>query len=555
MGRRMSRERRGGMAAGLVRPAPVGHDAIMSRTSALLTVEQMSEADRLTIAGGKPGIELMEQAGRAVAETVMERLSPSDGTIAVYCGPGNNGGDGFIAARLLHRAGYPVVLGLLGPRSALKGDAAEAERRWGRACGSLFAIELAEVAGVVDALFGAGLARDLDGEARTIVERINLWSRETGRPVFAVDVPSGLDGDSGQVRGVAISATQTVTFFRRKPGHLLLPGRILCGETEAEDIGIGDAVLESIQPQAFVNEPALWQGEWPRPGIAGHKYSRGHALVLSGSAWHTGAARLAARGALRAGAGLVTMASPGDALAVHAAHLTSIMLTPSDGSEGLREALADGRRNVLVMGPGLGVGAETRALVAAALSAKAGEYGRSFVLDADALTSFADASADLRDLIAAAPGPVVLTPHDGEFQRLFKDLRRESQASRKVSQTAHEEPPSSKLTRTRNAAAWSGAVVVLKGADTVVAMPDGRASISGESAPWLATAGSGDVLAGMIGGLLAQGMPAFAAASAAVWLHARAAVRFGPGLISEDIPEALPGVFADLIDKIDGGEN
>jgi NAD(P)H-hydrate epimerase len=486
---------------------------------ALLTNDEMAAADRLAISGGVPGLVLMERAGAAVADAALAMVKPG-GRVAVLCGPGNNGGDGFLAARLLAQRGYDVRVSLLGDVSALKGDAAEMARRWPgsvAACGS-GALEGADL--VVDALFGAGLTRDIDGQARTTIDAVNA----SGIPVLAVDVPSGLDGTTGAIRGVAVRAQRSVTFFRLKPGHLLMPGRALCGETLLADIGLPAAVLVEIRPQTRANGPALWRSALPVPGLDGHKYVRGHAVVVSGSLHATGAARLGARGALRAGAGLVTVASPREALVANAAHLTAIMLLPFDDAPGLAAILSDRRKNAVLIGPGAGVGRATVELTGVALAS-----GAASVLDADALTSAAD---DPPALFRAIGGdvrrPVVLTPHDGEFARLFPRLT------------------GSKLARARAAAAESGAVVVLKGPDTVVAAPDGRAAINANAPPWLATAGSGDVLAGMITGLLAQRMPAWEAACAAVWMHGAAATRFGPGLIAEDLPEMLPQVLASL---------
>jgi hydroxyethylthiazole kinase-like uncharacterized protein yjeF len=507
----------------------------------LLTNEQMAEADRLTISAGTPGIVLMERAGAAIAREALRLLtqrSPGRARVYVACGPGNNGGDGFVAARLLADQGIDVSLGLLGTRDALKGDAALAAAAWRHdvqplmSCFSDRAFNEADL--VIDALFGAGLSRDLEGEPRAAITQLNDWTQRTRRPILAVDVPSGLDGSSGIVRGVAVEARRTVTFFRLKPGHLLMPGKLLCGETSIADIGIEAGVCAAIQPKAFANGPAVWGPAFRLPGVEGHKYSRGHALVMSGSLSHTGAARLAARGALRAGAGLVTVLAPSDALPVHAAALTAIMTrlcnTPSD----LTAVLQDKRLNVLVIGPALGVGDATRELVLNALSSvrPTDDKRRAFVLDADALTSFADCLPVLAEAIHASGAPVVLTPHEGEFKTLF----------------GAQVKSGSKLERTRHAAVLSGATVLLKGPDTTVAGPDGMATIAYELPPWLATAGSGDVLAGIIGGLLAQGMPAFEAASAAAWLHGAAAAHFGPGLISEDIPEHLPPVYRRLIE-------
>ncbi|MGH6867637.1 MAG: NAD(P)H-hydrate dehydratase, partial [Methylocella sp.] len=409
---------------------------------------------------------------------------------------------------------------------------------------------------VIDALFGAGLVRDLDGRAKNLVLRLNEWTKRTKKAILSVDVPSGIDGSSGQIRGAAISAARTVTFFRRKPGHLLLPGRIHCGGTIVADIGIPDHFLAAISPKTFANCPAVWQRTFPVPGMNGHKYSRGHAVVLSGGLAQTGAARLAARGALRAGAGLVTIATPREALCVHAAALTAIMTRVCDNAEDLMSLLADRRKNTLVMGPGLGVGEKTRALVRAALSpdGKSGAPSHAVVLDADALTSFEDDVFGLAQMIRRRSREVVLTPHDGEFARLFGHAGQNDQSkwlgldmSEQVLLSHFDGLHSkSKLDRARAAAALSGAEIVLKGPDTVVADPEGLATIAEDLPPWLATAGSGDVLAGIVGGLLAQVMPPFEAASAAVWLHGAAARHFGPGLIAEDIPENLPPVLRAL---------
>ena len=485
----------------------------------LLTADEMGQADRLAMQGGVLGLALMESAGRAVADEV-SRGFPDARAVAVLCGPGNNGGDGFVAARHLLEKGYAVRLGFQGDRAKLPHDAAAMAKLWTGAVEPLAAGLLARADVVVDALFGAGLARPIEGGFATLIEALN----KSGLPVIAVDVPSGIDGTTGAVRGVAVRARATVTFFRRKPGHLLLPGREACGEVSVADIGIPDSVLEVIKPRTFANEPALWLAHFPWPKAEGHKYARGHAVVVSGPAYSTGAARLAAEGALRAGTGLVTVASPQDALAVNAAQLTAIMVRPADGAKELAGLLTDERKNAVLIGPGVGGGERTKAMVLAALASHA-----AVVLDADALTSFAPDADTLFKVIASRAAPVALTPHEGEFARLFG-------------------PPgeASKLERARAAAQRSGAIVLLKGADTVVAAPDGRASINATSSPWLATAGTGDVLAGMVLGLLAQRMEAFEAVSAAVWLHGRAAQLFGPGLIAEDLPKLLPSVLREL---------
>ena len=440
-----------------------------ARCPELLTPGQMAMADRLTIESGAPGIQLMERAGAAVADEAA-RLARSAGRIAVLCGPGNNGGDGFVAARLLKARGYSVRLALLGDRGALRGDAALAAERWGEGVGPASDLRLDDADLIIDALFGAGLDRDIVGAARDCVARINAFGGAGRRPVLAVDTPSGIDGATGAVRGVAVQATASVTFFRLKPGHLLLPGRVLCGRLALADIGIGASTLATIGPQAFANAPTVWRAAFPGLAPGANKYSRGSALVLSGAASHTGAARLAARAALRVGAGLVTLASPLDAVAVNAAHSTAVMVAPFDGTAGFGGLLDDVRRNAVVMGPGAGGGRETRELVEAALGRARG--GRGFVLDADALTSFAGESAALAALTRGAQVDVAITPHDGEFSRLFKG------------QDEILNLPS-KLARARAAAAFLGAVVVSKGADTVVAEPgDGRPSAMICRRPW-----------------------------------------------------------------------
>ena len=477
----------------------------------LLTVAEMQRADSLAIAGGVPGPVLMENAGAAVVREIRARWAPRP--VAVLCGPGNNGGDGFVVARLLAEEGWPVRLGLLGERAALKGDAAQAAQRWTGPVEPLGPGLLDGGPLVVDALFGAGLARPLDGVARAVVEAM------AGLTVVAVDVPSGVHGDTGEVLGgSAPAAALTVTFFRRKPGHWLLPGRTLCGETVVADIGLPESVLDAIAPRCWENGPALWGARYPWPRLDSHKYARGHAVVMGGGRM-TGAGRLAARGALRAGAGLVTVACPPEAFALYAAGSPSLIVEPVADDAAFAALLADTRKNAVLLGPGAGVGVHTRARVLAALDA-----GKACVLDADALTSFAAAPGDLLDRLT---GRCVLTPHEGEFARLF-------------------DPAGDKLTRARAAAARCGAVVLLKGADTVIAAPDGRAAINANAPPDLATAGAGDVLAGMILGLLAQGMDGFDAACAGAWLHGAAAAQVGPGLIAEDLPDALPAVLRRL---------
>ena len=483
---------------------------------ALLSVEEMYRADAATIEAGTPGLTLMENAGAAIVSAIERRYAPRP--VVVACGPGNNGGDGFVVARLLAARGWPVRVALLGERHGLKGDAALAAAAYDGRVEPLRPglIDGAEL--LVDALFGAGLTRDLDGKARAFVEAANAVE---GLVRVAVDVPSGVSGDTGAVRGVAIAADLTVTFCCRKPGHLLLPGRTLVGELEVADIGIPDSVVDGLDVDTFENAPTLWRAALPRPSIGGHKYDRGHALVVGG-AETSGAARLAARGALRIGAGLVTALAPRDALQVYETSLLAVMTAPL---EHLDRQLADARRNALLIGPGCGVGPQTVERTLAALAA-----GKACVIDADALTSFAESPEVLFKAIRA---PAVMTPHEGEFARLFS-------------------LDGDKLSRARRAAEISGAVIVLKGGDTIITTPGGRAAINANAPAYLATAGAGDVLAGFVLGLMAQGMPAFEAACAATWMHGEVARRFGPGLIAEDLSEGLPAVLGELLEDHGG---
>ncbi len=483
----------------------------MNFQTALLDVRRMGDADRLTVAAGTPAIELMENAGRAVAREIERRWTARP--VIVLCGPGNNGGDGFVVARLLAEAGWPVRIALFGPRDLLSGEAGHHAKLWRGDVEPLMPAALDGAELVVDAIFGAGFWRALEGPAAETL----VAAARSAVPIVAVDVPSGLMADTGEALG-AVSTTLTVTFFRKKPCHLLLPGRLICGEVVVTDIGISASVLEQLAPDTFENVPELWLSALPRPHDGGNKYLRGHALI-SGGYPMTGAARMAARAAARAGAGLTTIAVPEIALPIYAAALTSIMVRPLASPKDFDRLLDDLRFSAFLIGPGFGTGEETRARVLAILGSD-----RPAVLDADALTAFQD---DPPALDRAIVGACVLTPHDGEFARLF-------------------DPTGDKLTRARSAARRSGAIIVLKGTDTVIAAPDGRAIINANAPATLGTAGSGDVLSGIVLGLLAQGMEPFLAAAAAVWLHGAAATAFGPGLIAEDLPDLLPGVLRRL---------
>lgn len=473
----------------------------------ILTVAEMARADRAAVEAGTPVFVLMQRAGRAVARAMEARFERQP--VRILCGPGDNGGDGYVAAAELSARGWPVVVeALASPATAAARAARDAWPElvvpWG---------EEGPERLVVDALFGAGLNRPLDAR---VVRRLEALARRSAQMV-AVDVPSGISGDTGSPVGpAAASAVLTVTFQARKPAHVLLPGRERCGEIVVADIGLG-----GLESRLFENDPDLWLDRFPWPGAAGHKHSRGRLGVISGGPWNTGAARLAARAGLRAGAGLVTLVSPRDALAVNAAHVEAIMLAPGDDAGEVGEACSE--MDAVVVGPAAGVGEVTREKVLAL-----GRTGAALVIDADAITVFRGAPAELFALLDVDD---VLTPHAGEFERLFPGLLAASVT---------------RIEATREAARRAGAVVLLKGGDTVVAHPDGRAAVSLNAPPWLATAGSGDVLAGFIGGLLAQGTGGFDAACAGAWIHGEAAERFGPGLISEDLPDLAPAVLSDL---------
>ncbi|HYG25956.1 MAG TPA: NAD(P)H-hydrate dehydratase [Caulobacteraceae bacterium] len=469
----------------------------------ILTCAEIAAADRTAIAAGTPGAVLMARAGKAVADVIVERFERQP--VTVLCGPGNNGGDGYVIASELREHGWTVRVEALGPPTT--DDARDAAKRWGAEVSPLSA-ELRPGALYVDALFGAGLSKPLTGAAA------QLAGQSANAKVVAVDVPSGLAGDTGQPLGAAFEAVLTVTFHRRKPAHVLEPGRSLCGEVVVADIGLG--VTSS---QLWENEPSLWLDGYPWPTAQSHKHARGRLVVVSGEAWKTGAARLAARGGLRIGAGLVTVLSPPTALAENAAQLEAIMLAPFETD--LELGAAAETAHAAVIGPGAGVGPGTRAnLLALART------GAALVVDADALTSFRDRP---EDLFSALDRDDVLTPHPGEFERLFPDLLK-----------------SGRLAAARAAAREARAIVLLKGPDTVIAAPDGRTAVNVNGSPWLATAGSGDVLAGFIGGLLAQGMDSFEAACAGAWIHCECAALHGPGLTAEDLPALAPPVLARL---------
>jgi hydroxyethylthiazole kinase-like uncharacterized protein yjeF len=470
----------------------------------ILTKAEMAAADRAAIDRGTPALILMERAGLAVANAVAGRLTPRP--TAVLCGPGDNGGDGYVTARHLKARGWPVWVEQL---AAPKSEGAKAmAARWDGETRPLTP-ENGHAELTIDALFGVGLSKPLDSRA-------GARARHSG-PVVAIDIPSGLAADTGRAIGQdAFRAMLTVTFHRKKPAHVLEPGRSSCGEIVVADIGLGDTPT-----QAYENQPELWRARLHWPTTNSHKYSRGRLVVVSGGVANTGAARLAARGGLRIGAGAVTLLTPPDAILVNAAHLEAIMLRPFEGLIQLAEAAHTA--DAVVIGPAAGIGAGTVAQVAALV-----QTGAAMIIDADALTSFKD---DPRRLFGVLDRDDVLTPHVGEFARIFPGLL---------------DSAPDRITATRQASAKAGAVVLLKGPDTVIAAPDGRCAVNTNGAPWLATAGSGDVLAGFVAGLIAQGVESFEAACAAVWIHGAAGSQFGPGLIAEDLPGLAPPILRDL---------
>ncbi len=474
----------------------------------IMTVAEMTAADRAAAEAGAPTTVLMERAGRAVADVIRQRYARCP--TVIWCGPGDNGGDGYVVARHLRRRGWPVRVEALSPPASPA--ARWAASRWKGETGPLVS-EPGSASLYVDCLFGAGLSRPLEGEADRVARTLSGVAR-----IVAVDVPSGIVGDTGRPLGErALKAQLTVTFHRRKPAHVLADGRAACGEVVVADIGLE----ETWRGGLFENDPALWGERFPWPATDAHKHARGRLMVVSGEAWNTGAARLAARAGLRIGAGVVTVLSPPNALAVNAAHLEAVMLAPFESEFELqtRAETAD----AVVIGPAAGVGEATlRHVLALARN------GAALVVDADALTSFAQ---DPAALFATLDRDDVLTPHPGEFERIFPGLLAASPE---------------RITAAREAARRAGAVVLLKGPDTVVAAPDGRAAVSLNGTPWLATAGSGDVLAGFIAGLIAQGMESFEAACAGAWIHAEAGAAHGPGLIAEDLPGLVPGVLRRL---------
>ncbi|CAN7356569.1 NAD(P)H-hydrate dehydratase [Rhizobium sp. LjRoot254] len=479
----------------------------------LIEPESVREIDAACIQSGIPGFRLMTAAGLAVAASALRHF-PGARRFAVLAGPGNNGGDAHIAAGALKEAGAGVEVFRLASRRPSTDDAARALAECDVIAQSMDAYEPMEGDVVIDGVFGAGLSRGVLLELAALiakVERLRI-------PIIAIDLPSGIDGRTGQILGAAFKADVTVTFMALKPGMLLLPGREHCGQVEIAEIGVPRRLIEAHKSNVHINGPEIWKDYERLHDASAHKYSRGALVVFSGGASHTGAARLTVNAGLRAGAGLVTIATPAEAMAVNATHLTAVMLREIDDIDDLNSWIEDKRLSTFVLGPGFGVGAKARDFVLALKD-------RKLVLDADGITSFKDDPGTLFDAFATGEPHLVLTPHEGEFSRLLVDIADDARLS--------------KIDKAIAAAKRANAAVIYKGSDTVIASPDGRAAINTNAPPSLATAGSGDVLAGICGALLAQGYPVHEAACAAVWYHGDAANRAGAALTAETLVEQV----------------
>lgn len=486
----------------------------------LLNPDEIRKVEEAVFAAGTPAETLMEEAGQAVATVTADAIGgphSCERPILILCGPGNNGGDGFVTARLLQDMGYPVTVMTTDTAAPKTATAQAMALKWTGVTSPPDLNQIKDATVIVDALFGAGLSKPVDGVAADMIQAANAADALR----IAVDLPSGLLGRSGQTLGIAFAADFTVTFIAKKPGHVIAPGRFVSGgidKTVLADIGIDASAYAAVTPLCFHNVPSLWGGAYPHAGPQSHKYDRGHVLVLGGREPTLGASRLASMAALRVGAGLVTLAAPSETYVVQAAALTDIMVRRFDQDFGFKGMLSDPRIGVALMGPGAGIGERTARLVQSVL-----ETSTTSVLDADALNSL----AGRLDLLERAEGTTILTPHQGEFDRLFPDLDAETD----------------RIAAARGAATQTGAHIVLKGVSTLVAAPDGRVSICSNAPASLSVAGTGDVLAGLIAGLVGQGMPAFEAASAGVWMHGAAATRVGKGLIASDLLGAIKGVL------------
>tara|TARA_B100001105_G_scaffold252249_1_gene243430 strand:+ start:1905 stop:3404 length:1500 start_codon:yes stop_codon:yes gene_type:complete len=489
----------------------------------VLTSEQMYRADFLASKNGISSYQLMRNAGKRIAREIIKKHQK--GRVLILCGRGNNGGDGFVVARLLSARGWPVQVGILKSLKKMKDDALRASEEWE---GVTFELSLPQLkkringcSVVVDALFGIGLNRPVKENIKGLINAIN----KSEIPCVSIDIPSGIDADSGKILGTAIKANETISFFRPKLGHILFPGREYSGNLIISDIGIPDSVIQKIKPTIFLNSPKLWNKKFPWPSYQDHKYSRGHALVMGGEEM-TGAARLAARACLRIGSGLVTIAANKSSSKIYKMEMPEILSVTVDSLHDLKKIISDKRKNVFLVGPGIGVSRLSSKKVLLLLSKK-----RPCVLDADAISAFKDSP---KKLFKSVFPRCVLTPHEGEFARLFPKIAKRKNIN--------------KVAKCVLAAFDANGVVLLKGSDTVISRPDGLSVVNCNAPPTLATAGSGDVLAGIITGLIAQGMNSFDASVSGAWIHGEAAKLFGPGLVADDLPNLIPLVLK----KIDG---
>lgn len=494
---------------------------ILHMNTEILSITQMKQAEDASLSGRTSSYTLMQRAGRAVADIVRERYEKQP--VMVLCGSGNNGGDGFIAASELKRKKWDVTVACKLEAEYLEGDVARAAEEWGDDFETLDKVKLPEDGIIIDAIFGTGLEREITGDAQEVLFALQRSSCS----VVAVDFPSGVYADSGDCQPCTPQADLTVTFFRKKMGHILLPGRVACGDIIVSDIGMKDDVLDEIEGEiVHENDPSLgWQEDASTKAFWTHKYHHGHIAVLGGKVL-TGATVLTSLSALRIGAGLVTIAAHPDVVNVYRMASPSLMVEPLQEMARFKDHYAkDDRRNVLLIGPGAGLENEG-ALKKIVFDATASE--RICVLDADALSVFEN---DTRTFYKSLHKSCILTPHEGEFERIFPGLQ------------------GSKVDRALEASRKTGAIIVLKGADTVVASPNGKAVINTTGCGWMATAGTGDVLAGMIAGLVARKvLNLFDATCAAVWMHGKASELAGPGMISEDLSSHIPSVLALLND-------
>jgi len=491
----------------------------MAMTSEILSTHQMKLAEQASCKGKITSFVLMQRAGKAVAEGIISKYTKQP--VLVLCGLGNNGGDGFIAAATLKKKNWPVTVACAVDIHDLQGDASRAAEAWVGDVISFSDLELPDEGLIIDAVFGTGLSRPVDGQ----IYKTLISLRETDCPIISIDVPSGTNADTGDCQECTPQAELTITFQWKKPAHLLLPARVASGEVSVVDIGITEDALINIEPFMLENSPALSWGEtdFEKP-IYAHKYHHGHAVILGGRTM-TGAASLAAVAAMRMGAGLVTIVAPAETSIIHQLHNPSLLVEPIGELARFKEHIKDSRRNAVLIGCGAGT-ENVSALKKVVFDSIQFAPQKICVLDADALSVFSD---DPKPLMGALGANCILTPHEGEFSRIFPDIR------------------GSKTERAFAAAKRSGAIIVLKGADTVIASPDARLVINSNGLGWLATAGTGDVLAGMIVGLAARGLlDPFDIACAAVWMHGRASECAGSGMISSDLERFIPAVWKEF---------